>query len=135
MLLSDRYCLTCDVDLDLQETVLGNWHRGPLGDHATLDRLWHDQRGGGAGAGCAGARVSAGVTGPALTGLGAARRFLHRNPQEVLHQLEPVENEKDPQVVEDHREAGGVTCGSAEGGTQLYSPTPPKISPRLETFH
>lgn len=31
--------------------------------------------------------------------------------QEFLNQLEPVEDEKDPEVVEDHREAGGLTRG------------------------
>lgn len=108
---TDHPPLTCDVDLDLQVAVLGDRHRGPLGDHAALDGLWHD--GPGAAGGGGGARVSAGVTGPALTSLGTARRLLHRHPQEVSHQLQPVEDEKDPQVVEDHREAGRVTCGSA----------------------
>lgn len=45
----DHSSLTCDVDLDLQAAVLGDLHRRPLGDHATLDRFWHDGPGGAGG--------------------------------------------------------------------------------------
>lgn len=102
--MTDHPSLTCDVDLDLQTAVLGDRHCGPLGHYTALDCFWHDSPS--SGGGSAGARVSAGVTGPVLTSLSTARHLLHRQPQEVPHQLEPVEDEKDPQVVEDHCEAG-----------------------------
>lgn len=40
--------------------------------------------------------------------------LLSRLLQEVLYQLDPVKDEKDPEVVEDHCEAGRRTCGSVE---------------------
>ena len=102
--------LTCNVDLDLKTVVLGDLYCGPLGDHTTLDCLWYDCP---SGAGGGGAGVSTGVTGPSMTTIIVTSHLHHWCPQEVLHQLEPVKNEKNPQVVEDNREAGRVTCGPA----------------------
>lgn len=65
---TDLSFLTCDVDLDLQAAVLGHRHCGSLGDHTTLDCLWHHCPGGAGGR----AGVSAAVTGPALMRLSSA---------------------------------------------------------------
>lgn len=102
--------LTGHVDLHLQVAVLGDGHRGPLGDHTALDRLGHDGPGG-----AGHARVGAGTVLPGLS----ARALLRRHPQEVPHQLQPVEDEEDPQVVEDHGEAGGVARGPAGRGESV----------------
>lgn len=58
---ADHSSLTCDVDLDLQAAVLVYWHCQPLGDHTTLDCLWHEGPGGHS---CV--QIGASVTGPAL---------------------------------------------------------------------
>lgn len=98
---------TCDIDLNLQAAFLVHRHCRPLGDHAALDRLRHDGRGA-AGRGTGGVATSA--TAPSPT------TFLPTPLiwplQELLDQLEPVEDEKYPEVVEDHREAGGLMRGS-----------------------
>lgn len=99
---------TCDVDLDLQAAVLGDRNRRPLGDHTALDGLGHE--GGGAGGG-GHVRVAAAAAVTPLATLVPTRGRLCRPLQEVPHQLEPVEDEEDPEVVEDHGEAGGLTRG------------------------
>lgn len=46
--------------------------------------------------------------------------LLSRLLQEVPYQLDPVKDQKDPEVIEDHCEAGRLTCGSAERGIIMY---------------
>lgn len=105
-------CLTCDVDLDLKAALLGDRHCGPLGDYPALDCLWHNSSyctGHGTGT-----WICASVTRPALMMFGITGYLLSRLLQEVLYQLDPVKDEKDPEVIEDHCEAGRLTCGSVE---------------------
>lgn len=109
--------LTCDIDLDLKTAVMGDWHCRPLGDHTTLYCLWHDSP---SGAGSGGAWFGTGATWPSLTTFSTDCCLLQWHPQEVSNQLEPVKDEKDPKIVEDHREAGRVTCGPVERWTTTY---------------
>lgn len=106
--------LTCDVDLHLQAAVLGDRHRRPLGDHTALHGLRHDGRG---AAGRSHVRVATAAAVTSLTTLVPARRRLCWPLQEFPNQLEPVEDEEDPEVVEDHREAGGLTRGPKRSTT------------------
>lgn len=91
--------LTCDVDLHLQMVLLGDRDGGSLGHHTGLDGFGHHSSGR--------CRLCAAPTRPALP----RRRgvLLRRSAQEVTHQQQPIEDQEDTQVIENHREAGRVT--------------------------
>ena len=86
---------------------------GSLGDHSALHRLGAEGRGPGVAAGA----------GPALAGGGAPAGadgrdrgpLLRGRVEEVPDQLQPIEDEEDPQVVEHHGEAGRVPGGPERG--------------------
>lgn len=86
---------TCHIDLHLQAAVLGDWYGGSFSDYSTLHCLWHDNPNG--------VQFRSSVRRKMLLRLDAVR--VPVNLQEVSHQLQPVEDEKNPQVIEDHCKA------------------------------